>query len=92
VAFDDLQESARLSGEGLLALARGESSTHLESRIQTTNGYLVEPWVVMVQVINHASEHREQINSMLSALGITPPDLDGWSFGEATNALVRVSQ
>ena len=25
-----------------------------------------------------AAEHREQISSMLSALGVTPPDLDGW--------------
>jgi uncharacterized damage-inducible protein DinB len=43
----------------------------------------------MVQIINHATEHREQINSMLSALGVTPPDLDGWSYGEVTNALIQ---
>ncbi len=24
-------------------------------------------------------------------LGVTPPDLDGWSYGEATNALVPIS-
>jgi uncharacterized damage-inducible protein DinB len=29
----------------------------------------------MVQSINHATEHREQIKSMLSALGVTPPDI-----------------
>ena len=91
VAFSELQESVRRSGEGLLALARDESSKPLTARLQTTDGYSVEPWVVMVQVINHASEHREQINSMLSALGITPPDLDGWSFGEATDALKPIS-
>jgi uncharacterized damage-inducible protein DinB len=45
----------------------------------------------MVQVINHATEHREQICSMLSALGIPPPDMDGWAYGEATNALVLIS-
>ena len=86
VAFAELQESARLSGEGLLALASG-TRIPLATRLQTRDGYFVEPWVVMVQVINHAGEHREQINSMLSDLGITPPELDGWSFGEATNAL-----
>ena len=51
----------------------------------------MEPWVILVQAINHATEHREQINSMLSALGITPPDLDGWSYGEAIQALVPVT-
>ncbi len=42
----------------------------------------------MVQAINHATEHREQISSMLSALGVTPPELDGWAYGEATHGLI----
>jgi uncharacterized damage-inducible protein DinB len=44
----------------------------------------------MLQVINHATEHREQIKSMLSALGVTPPDIDGWDYGEATHALIPI--
>jgi uncharacterized damage-inducible protein DinB len=90
-AITDLQESARVSGEGLLALARGEASKPLKTQLQTTDGYFVEPWVVLVQVINHATEHREQIKSMLSALGVTPPDIDGWDYGEATQALIPIS-
>ncbi len=90
VAFAQLQESASKSGEGLLALARGEQKP-LQPQLQTRDGYLVEPWVLMVQIINHATEHREQINSMLSALGVTPPDLDGWSYGEVINALIPIS-
>ena len=89
--FAELQESASTSGEGLLALARDESSRPLKTQLRTTDGYFVEPWVVMLQVINHATEHREQISSMLSALGVTPPDLDGWGYGEATNALIPIS-
>ncbi len=90
-AFAELQESARLSGEGLLALVRAEPSERLKSQLRTMDGYFVDPWVVMVQIINHATEHREQIKSMLSALGVTPPELDGWSYGEVTNALTPVS-
>ena len=59
-AFAGLQEAARLSGEGLLALARGEPGKHPETRLRTTDGYFVEPWVVMLQVINHAAEHRDR--------------------------------
>jgi uncharacterized damage-inducible protein DinB len=88
--FAELQESARMSGEGLLELVRDERK-HPKTRLQTMDGFYVEPWVVMVQIINHATEHREQINSMLSALGVTPPDMDGWSYGEATNALIPIS-
>jgi len=90
VAFAELQESASKSGEALLALARGEQKP-LKPRLQTRDGFFVEPWVLMVQIINHATEHREQISSMLSALGVTPPDLDGWSYGEATQALIPIA-
>jgi len=90
VAFADLAESARASGEGLLALVSAEAREPLKT-LQTTDGYFVEPWVVLVQIINHATEHREQINSMLTSLGVTPPNLDGWSYGEVTKALVPIT-
>ena len=89
--FAELQESLRTSGEGLLALAKGEGIS-LDSRLQTKDGFYTEPWVVMLQVINHATEHREQIKSMLSALGLTPPDIDGWDYGEATHALIPIAK
>ena len=89
--FAELQESSSLSGEGLLSLARDEPGKHLKTQLQTKDGFFVEPWVVMLQVINHATEHREQIKSMLSALGVTPPNIDGWDYGEATNALIPIS-
>jgi uncharacterized damage-inducible protein DinB len=92
VAFTDLEESLQRSGEGLLGLVRGEASFYAASRVQTRDGYYVEPWVVMVQIINHATEHREQIKSMLTALGVTPPSIDGWDYGEATNALIPISR
>jgi uncharacterized damage-inducible protein DinB len=88
--FAELQESAHKSGEGLLALARGEKKA-FGSRLTTKDSYYTEPWVVMLQVINHATEHREQIKSMLSALGVTPPEIDGWDYAIAMNALVPIS-
>jgi len=90
-AITDLEESARASSEGLLALIQDESNfpTH---PLHTTDDYHVEPWVVVVQIINHATEHREQIKSMLSALGITPPGIDGWDYGIVTGTLVPISK
>jgi uncharacterized damage-inducible protein DinB len=90
-AFAELEQAASSSGEGLLALARGEPGQRPQTQLRTTDGYLVEPWVVMVQALNHATEHREQICSMLSSLGVTPPDLDGWAYGEAAHALIPIS-
>lgn len=91
VDFAELQTSAAKSGDALLALVRDEQKP-FASPLQTRDGYNVEPWVLMVQIINHATEHREQICSMLSALGVTPPGLDGWNYGEATKALIPVSK
>ena len=89
VDFTDLKESISQSGEALLALAKGERQP-LKSQLQTRDKYLVEDWVLIVQIINHASEHREQVCSMLNDLGVTPPDMDGWSYGEAAHALIPI--
>lgn len=88
VAYADLKQLADASGGGLLALARGEAGQPPQDKLQTRDGYFVESWVVMLQAINHATEHREQVCSMLTALGMAPPVLDGWAYGEAAGALV----
>ncbi|MBE2201647.1 MAG: DinB family protein [Anaerolinea sp.] len=87
--FAELRRAASITGDGLLALARDESN-----KLQTTfqkDDYTIEPWVVMVQAINHATEHREQIKSMLNSLGVTPPRIDGWQYGRVTNALTQIT-
>jgi len=91
VEFVELRMSLKDSGEKLLVLARDLSKISA-TRLETRDEYHVEPWVIMVQIINHATEHREQIKSMLTALGITPPSIDGWDYGEATKALVPISK
>jgi len=87
IEFSEIQESLQNSGEELLQLAK-DTSKLPAIPIQTKDGYFVEAWVLMVQIINHATEHREQIKSMLTAVGITPPSIDGWDYGEVTNALI----
>ncbi len=91
VEFADMEKSIKESGGRLLELARDENKLPA-SRLQTRDDYWVEPWVLMVQIINHATEHREQVKSMLTALGVTPPSIDGWDYGDATGALVPVSK
>ncbi len=86
--FAELKNLANSSGEVLLALAQDEASLQAKGQLQTRDNYLVEPWVIMVQIINHATEHREQIKSMLTALGLMPPEIDGWDFGRFAKALV----
>jgi uncharacterized damage-inducible protein DinB len=85
----DLARAADDSGERLRAVADGDEAVAWESDLPTGDGYLVKPWTVFVQAINHGAEHRRQVCGILRALGVEPPRLDGWGFGEATGAVVR---
>lgn len=91
LTFVEAADSARRSGEALVALVNQDDPL-LERRHQTADGFIVVPWVLIVQIINHATEHREQIKAQLTALGVTPPEIDGWMYGEATHALVLITE
>lgn len=47
----------------------------------------------LAQVIHHGTDHRSQVCTVLTSLGITPPEIDCWAYGEATNRTraVRIS-
>ena len=40
---------------------------------------------LLTQALQHAAEHREQIKAILTDIGITPPDLQGWEFFDAAD-------
>ena len=43
-------------------------------------------WVILGQVIDHGREHRSHAATILTQLGIEPPDIDMWSYGMAVDA------
>lgn len=36
--------------------------------------------LLLVQAVNHATEHRSQIATILTQCGVEPPDMSGWRF------------
>ena len=38
---------------------------------------------LVIQTIDHAMEHRTQIRTILSQIGVTPPEVDGWAYDAA---------
>jgi len=48
--------------------------------------------IVLAQVLHHGSVHREQVCTILTALGVEPPDLDVWRFGEDSGWPRRITQ
>jgi uncharacterized damage-inducible protein DinB len=46
--------------------------------------YEAEQSVLVVQALHHGNAHREQISAILTGLSIEPPDLQAWTYAEAT--------
>lgn len=86
LTFDEMVESLRISGEGLIEWApkvQASDSVQLNWSSEIYSGPLEVPKaVILTQVINHATEHRQQIMAILTHLGIQPPDLDSWTYFE----------
>ena len=80
-----LQDDARASGETLRTLARDGAAEG--PSLRSSEGHEIAPWVVLLQALNHATDHRRQIAGMLRALGVTPPRVDGWGFGGSLGAV-----
>jgi len=45
----------------------------------------------VAQIVHHGSDHRSQICTGLTALGVSPPDIDLWAYGAATGRTREVS-
>lgn len=79
--WDDLRERAQQSGEGLIAIAEGFDAARVLRGVRNGEPYVMSALVPMIQAINHATEHRVHIASILTEVGVEPPTLDGWQYG-----------
>jgi len=44
--------------------------------------------IILAQVLDHGSDHRSQVSTILTSIGVTPPRLDGWGYGQARGRMV----
>jgi len=44
----------------------------------------------LAQVIHHGTDHRSQVCTALTALGIEPPEIGVWEFGDAVGRAAEV--
>jgi uncharacterized damage-inducible protein DinB len=44
----------------------------------------------LVQAVNHGTEHRSQVATILTQLGVEPPEMDGWTYFFASGQMVDV--
>jgi uncharacterized damage-inducible protein DinB len=78
----ELRARVRRSGEQLLAAAARTPPEQILRGTRRGEPFAIRAVVPLVQVINHATEHRSQVMTALSQQGIEPPVLDGWTYGK----------
>ena len=77
--IDVLLDRARFTGDRLIEIA---GQLDPDALLEIWRGADRAPTsVVLLQAINHATEHRSQAATILTQLGIDPPTMDGWNFG-----------
>ena len=80
--WEDLRERVRQSSEGLIAIAETFAASRVLRGSYRGEAYAMPAIVPMIQAVNHATEHRIHIATILTQLGVAPPTLDGWKYGE----------
>jgi uncharacterized damage-inducible protein DinB len=89
--LDVLAKQVDTSGEALIKLAKGADSLKPFQTEFDGDRYSVDPSVILIQVINHATEHRAHIMTAMTTLGIEPPELDGWNYGDYSGLMTKTT-
>ena len=77
---EQLYQALDESGRALIALAeRANSDEVLPGEYQGRPATLLAA-TVYIQAINHATEHRAQIATILTQQGVEPPNFSGWAW------------
>ena len=77
-----LRERARQSGERFVAYAETVEGNPTLDVTWHGQSYEMPAALFLVQAINHSTEHRSQIKIALTQAGISPPELDGWTWAD----------
>ncbi|MCC6627609.1 MAG: DinB family protein [Chloroflexi bacterium] len=75
-----LQHELDESGTALIELAGRADPDEVLTGEREGRPYRVAATTIYVQAINHATEHRSQIATILTQQGLEPPDFSGWAW------------
>jgi uncharacterized damage-inducible protein DinB len=81
VGFAALKDTVRWAGDELLRLAvsaRADTIVRVQRPQESIFEYPLAGLVV--QALNHSTEHRAQVSAIITQLGIEPPSMSGWIY------------
>lgn len=87
LGFPELRRRAQASGEALIRVAPGIRLS--DTRVQAFEGRetAVPLYIVLIQALNHGTEHRTNITTVMAQHGLAPPGVDGWAYMEEAGSL-----
>jgi uncharacterized damage-inducible protein DinB len=80
-------------GDGQLEEAAAKAGQ--DRKVQVTGDDPPGTWwmpvsLFMLQAVNHGTEHRSQVATILTQLGVQPPEMDGWTYFFNSGQMVDV--
>lgn len=75
-----LEGSLRQTGAGLIDWAQRVTGAEMVEIDWDGEMRAVPKTVLLTQAINHATEHRSQVMTILTQLGVEPPECDAWTY------------
>jgi uncharacterized damage-inducible protein DinB len=78
--IDRIEEHLRFTGERLLAVAEDFAPDRVLRFEYEGKPSSLPAWVVLLQAAFHATEHRQQVATALTNLGVEPPEPDFWAY------------
>jgi len=80
LTLPDQVKAIQITGEGFIEWA-SKIQTHDTVEIDWDGTMRQVPkTIILNQVINHATEHRSQVMSIMTQIGVEPPDVSSWSY------------
>jgi uncharacterized damage-inducible protein DinB len=87
ITIDQLRAANAVNGErwqSVLAEDRDPESEIVERNEEEGWEFITPLAFRYAQAVHHGTDHRSQVCTALSSLGIEPPEIDVWAYGEAT--------
>ncbi len=78
---------AAMAANGALwdeVLAEGQDPDRLIEEVDDGWRFRTAVGVRLAQAVHHGTDHRSQVCTALTALGVTPPEIDVWAYAEDT--------
>lgn len=88
--FDTLVEMVTAAGEALILACGDAPAGPIGVGSDDGDRYEVEASVILAQAFHHSTEHRSQINTVLTVLGLEPVDVSSWKWGFSTDRMRAV--